>query len=643
MRITPICKHPLGTGVCSSARGRRPLPRLVNSTAHRSGLTAGTACVHRVTLASTLMSQRDEDRFELPLRLLRCVYPHWKIFALGILAMVINAGTEAAIPALLKELLDGSFVKKDPSALHMMPLALIALFLVRGASDYIHTTALSIVANQVVMDLRVRMFNKLLTLPTAQFDATTAAALISKFTYNTQQLSPIVTVTLITIVKDSLTVVGLLSYMLWMNWRLALAFFAVLPLIGWIIRVVSVRLRQLSRNQQNTMGTLSHVLDEAIGGHREIRIFGSEAYEARRFHDVANSIRRYTMKVVTTSAANGPIVQLIAAMALAVIVYYATLQSNMNQLSVGGFVAFFGAMGMLLSPLKRLSNVNENLQRGLAAASSVFEFLDTPSEIDEGQRQMGRSLGHLQFDQVGFHYPSAERPALVDINLDIQPGETVALVGASGSGKSTMMSLIPRFYQVDTGRILIDDIDIRELKLADLRANIGLVTQSVVLFNDSIAANIAYGCQSTVTEAQLREAARAANALEFIEALPEGFNTPIGENGARLSGGQRQRISIARALLKNAPILLLDEATSALDTESERAVQAALDNLCKGRTTIIIAHRLSTIINADRIVVMDQGRIAEIGTHAQLLAHGGIYAKLHHLQFHAEKSAAQAV
>ena len=617
--------------------GHPPTGKLVDPL---TGIDTALAC-RCVALASTHMSQR-EDRSELPLRLLRCVYPHWKIFAFGIVAMIVNASTETAIPALLKELLDGSFVKKDPSTLHAMPLLLIALFFVRGISDYVHTTALSIVANKVVMDLRVRMFDKLLTLPTSQFDSTTAAAIISKFTYNTQQLSPIVTVTLITIVKDTLTVIGLLGYMLWMNWRLALAFFTVLPLIAWIIRAVSRRLRQLSRNQQNTMGTLSHVLDEAIGGHREIRIFGSEAYEAKRFHNVTNSIRQFTMKVVTTSAANGPIVQLIAAVALAVIIYYATLQSSMNQLSVGGFVSFFSAMALLLSPLKRLSNVNETLQRGLAAATSVFEFLDTPSETDEGQQTMGRSSGHLQFEHVGFKYPKAERAALNDINLDIQPGETVALVGASGSGKSTMMSLIPRFYQVDAGRILIDGIDTRELKLANLRANIGLVTQSVVLFNDTIAANIAYGCQNTVTETQLREAARAANALEFIEALPEGFNTQIGENGARLSGGQRQRISIARALLKNAPILLLDEATSALDTESERAVQAALDNLCKGRTTIIIAHRLSTIINADRIVVMEQGHIAEIGSHAELLAQGGIYAKLYHLQFNAEKSAAHA-
>jgi len=542
------------------------------------------------------------------------------------------------LPALLKELLDGSFVKKDPSALHTTPLLLIGLFLVRGLSDYAHTTTLSIVANKVVMDLRIRMFDKLLTLPTSHFDSTTNAALISKITYNTQQLSPIVTVTLITLVKDSLTVLGLLGYMLWMNWQLSLAFFTVLPLIGWIIRSVSKRLRMLSLSQQNTMGTLSHVLDEVIGGHREIRIFGGEAYESKRFYNVTNSIRRFTMKVVNTSAANGPIVQSIAVLALAGIIYYATLQSRMNQLSVGGFVSFFSAMALLLSPLKRLSNVNENLQRGLAAAASVFEFLDSPSEADNGTVSMARSSGHLRFESVGFTYPGTEKPALNDINLDIQPGETIALVGSSGSGKSTMMSLIPRFYQVDQGRILLDGVDICDLKLLDLRANIGLVTQNVVLFNDTIAANIAYGHQHEVSEADIREAARAANALEFIEALPEGFSTQIGENGARLSGGQRQRISIARALLKDAPVLLLDEATSALDTESERAVQAALDNLRKGRTTIIIAHRLSTIINADRIIVLDQGRIAEVGSHAQLLDQGGIYSKLYQLQFNADKA-----
>lgn len=569
---------------------------------------------------------------ELYLRLLRCLRPHWHIFALGVVAMVLYAATETAIPLLLKELLDGSFTKNSDHSLHTTPLLLVGLFIARGLTDYLHTTALNIVANKVVLDMRTQMFDKLLCLPTSYFDGTTNAALISRLTYNTQQISPIITVSLITLVKDTLTVIGLLGYMLWMNWQLSLAFFSVLPLIGWTIRSVSRRLRTLSKSQQSTMGTLSHVLDEVIGGHREIRIFGSERYEAQRFFNAANAIRRYSIKVVATAAANGPIVQTIAVIALAAIIYYASLQSSMNQLTVGGFVSFFGAMALLLSPLKRLSNVNEQLQRGLAAAQSVFEFLDASEEVDAGTQTIGRAQGHLHFEQISFSYPGTDRAALSDIVLDIQPGETVALVGSSGSGKSTLMSLIPRFYEPSQGRILLDGVDIHQLKLSDLRANIGLVTQNVVLFNDTIAANIAYG-RPDVSEDDIRRAAQAANALDFIEALPQGFQTEIGENGARLSGGQRQRISIARALLKDAPILLLDEATSALDTESERAVQVALDNARHGRTTLVIAHRLSTIVNADRIVVMSEGRIAEVGTHQELLTLGGIYSNLHRMQF----------
>ena len=580
---------------------------------------------------------------DLYLRLIRRIRPHWRTFALGVLAMVGYAATETALPALLKELLDGSFVNRDPSAIHTMPILIVVLFLARGLTDFVHVAALNAVASKVVLELRTDMFDKLLHLPASHFDREPSAALMSKLTYNAQQVSPIITVSLITIVKDSLIVMGLLGYMLYLNWQLSLAFFTVLPVIAYVIRSVSRRLRSLSHGQQTSMGTMSHVVDEVIGGHREIKIFAGEAYESKRFHQVANALRRFTMKAVTTSAANGPIVQSIAVLALAVIIYYASIQSSQNQLTVGGFVSFFSAMALLLAPLKRLSNVNEVLQRGLAAASSVFDVIDTPNEPDEGTRALGRSTGHLQFDSASFRYPQAERDALINITLDIRPGESVALVGSSGSGKSTLMSSIPRFHALDSGAIRLDGIDIRELRLADLRANIALVTQHVVLFNDTVAANIAYGLKNTASEADIIAAAEAAHAMDFIRELPQGLATPIGENGARLSGGQRQRISIARALLKDAPILLLDEATSALDTESERLVQVAIDNLKRGRTTLTIAHRLSTIANADRVVVMDQGRIAEVGTHAELLALDGIYCRLHRMQFGMADTAAAAL
>lgn len=581
-------------------------------------------------------SRQPDRRATLHRRLLTWVRPYWRTFALGVLAMIVYAASESALPALLKLLLDGSFVEKSSAAIHLMPLAIVAVFVVRGFADFAHVVALNSVASKVVLDLRRAMFDRLLTLSTSHFEREPSAALISRFSYNVLQVSPIITIALITLVRDTLTVVGLLGYMLYLDWQLSLVFFAVVPVIAWVIRSVSRRLRGLSHGHQASLGMMSHVVDEAIAGHREIRIFAGERHEAQRFAEIATAVRRFTMKVVTTSAANGPIVQSIAVVALAAIIYYAALRA---QLTVGGFVSFITAMALLLGPLKRLSNVNEVMQRGLAAAASVFELLDAPPEPDAGTRRIGRAQGHLRFEDVSFRYANADRDALSRVTLEIRPGESVALVGASGSGKTTLMSLIPRFHAVRTGRILLDGVDICELRLADLRANIALVTQHVVLFNDTVRANIAYATSGSVDEAAITRAAEAAHAMEFIRELPGGFDTPVGENGARLSGGQRQRLSIARALLKDAPILLLDEATSALDAESERAVQAALENLKRGRTTLTIAHRLSTIANADRVIVLDEGRVVETGTHEQLLARGGVYSRLYRMQLGGEVGA----
>jgi len=394
-----------------------------------------------------------------------------------------------------------------------------------------------------------------------------------------------------------------------------------------------VRLRMSSRSVQQAMGDVTQVLQETIEGHKVVKLFGGQRYEGARFGEQVNRVRRFMMKQTTAAAASVPIVQLLAGLALAAIVYLATQQSSGNEITVGEFVSFITAMLMLTAPLKRITGVNEPLQRGLAAAESVFDLIDQPAESDPGRAAIARVDGAIRFDNVSFTYANADRPALQGITLTINPAETVALVGASGGGKTTLANLVPRFYRPTGGRILLDGYDLETLTLASLRANIALVSQDVVLFNDSVAANIAYGVMRDTSEADIVKAAEAAHAMEFIRAMPDGLNTLVGENGVRLSGGQRQRLAIARALLKNAPVLILDEATSALDSESERHVQAALETLMQGRTTMVIAHRLSTIERANRIVVLDRGQIAEIGSHRELLAAGGIYARLYEIQF----------
>jgi len=569
---------------------------------------------------------------DLYFRLLRYVKPYSGVFAAAIVATLLLAATDPAIPALVQPLLDGSFVNKDPVFIFWMPVLLTGLFLVRGLARFLGTTGMRWVATRVVMDIRTAMFNKLLVLPTRRFDDISAGALLSKLTYDVNQVMQSSTETLIILVRDGFSVLGLLLWIFYLNWKLSLSTLLIVPFIALIVRLASRRLRRLSRELQDAMGELNHIVDEAIQGQKVIKIFSGQAYETRRFQHVNNWVRRYNVKLVTASEATVGIVQQLAVIGLAVMIYFASLQSAANQLTVGGVVSLFGAMAMMLAPIKRLTQINEQLQRGLAAAESIFNLIDEPPEPDQGVQTLHRAEGRIRFQNVDFHYRENANQVLHNITLEAMPGQTIALVGPSGSGKTSLMNLVARFYDLTRGEILLDGINIADLRLADLRANIAYVGQDIVLFNDTVRANIAYGSLREVSDAEIIEAAEKANAMEFIRELPDDLDTLIGENGARLSGGQRQRLAIARALIKDAPILILDEATSALDTEAERKVQEALETLRQGRTAFIIAHRLSTIENADRIVVLDRGEIVETGAHRELLAQGGLYASLYRMQ-----------
>ena len=579
------------------------------------------------------MASHDANSLQLYLRLLRYVKPYWAPFAVSIAAMVLTAVTEPIFPALLKPLLDGSFVNKEGGLLAWLPVLIVGVFLFRGVTSYVSDYAIHWVASKVVMDLRNAMFANLVRLPTRYYDNQTSGSVISKFTFDVLQLTGAATSVISALFRDSLTIVFLLGFLFYLNWKLTLVALLVGPPAVAITWAISSRLRSMSRAEQAAMGDLNHALEESIGCHRVVKVFGGQDYEGTRFDAGANKVRRFYMKMMASAAASVPLVQIFVSIVLALIIYLAVRQAAADETTVGGFVAFLTALLLVLPPLRRLTGANQTLQKGLAAAESVFRLMDEPPERDTGTREIGRANGEVNFREVGFSYTGSARRALDRVSFSIRAGETVALVGASGAGKSTLANLLPRFYLLDSGQILLDGVDIATLKLGSLRANIALVSQDIVLFNDTVAANIAYGRLAGTSEAEIVCAAEAAHAMQFISEMPEGLATLIGENGVRLSGGQRQRLAIARAFLKDAPVLILDEATSALDSESERHIQAALDMLIKGRSTLVIAHRLSTIQNADHILVLDQGRVVESGTHAALLATNGTYARLYRLQF----------
>ena len=566
-------------------------------------------------------------------RLLSYVKPYWKAFALSLIGMIAVASTEVGFAALIKPMLDGTFVERDPFYLTFIPVALIGIFIFRGLGSFSVSYCMAWVSRHVIKDLRTEMFAQLLKLPTPYYDKNPSGKLISKLIYDVEMVSDASSRAITIIVQDSLTLIGLLCWMFYLNWQLSLLFLTVGPVLSYMVIFVNKRIRKISRRLQQSVGDITHVAQETVDGQRVVKIFGGQAYENNRFLKANQKNRQQNMKIVVTQATSVPVVQLVAAVLLACIIFLASRPSMQDEISVGTFMSFIAAVLMLFSPLKRLTMVNAVLQRGIVGAESIFGLLDHEDEKDNGTTVIDKVKGNIDYENITFSYDKDKGDILHSVNLKINAGETVAFVGRSGSGKTTLVSLLPRFYSLEQGNIRIDGHDIESIKLNNLRSHIALVSQDITLFNDTIAHNIAYGGMVDATMDEIKEAAEAAFALDFIESLPNGFDTIVGEKGMMLSGGQRQRLAIARAILKDSPILILDEATSALDSESEKYIQAALDMLMQNRTTLVIAHRLSTIEKADKIIVMDEGHVVETGTHHSLMEINGHYAALHNIQF----------
>ncbi|MBV6817643.1 lipid A ABC transporter ATP-binding protein/permease MsbA [Rahnella sp. PD12R] len=580
-----------------------------------------------------MMNDKDLSTWQTFRRLWPMITPFKAGLIAAAIALVANAASDTFMLSLLKPLLDDGFGKADRSILLWMPLVVIGLMIVRGVSGYISSYCISWVSGKVVMHMRRRLFGHMMRMPVAFFDQQSTGTLLSRITYDSEQVASSSSSALVTVVREGASIIGLFIMMFYYSWQLSVILLVIAPIVSVVIRVVSKRFRNISKSMQNTMGQVTTSAEQMLKGHKEVLIFGGQKVETERFDKVSNRMRQQGMRMVSASSISDPIIQLIASLALAFVLYAASFPSVMETLSAGTITVVFSSMIALMRPLKSLTNVNSQFQRGMAACQTLFSILDMEQEKDEGKLEVKRVKGEVEFKNVTFTYPGRDVPALRDISFALPEGKTVALVGRSGSGKSTIANLLTRFYDIQEGKILMDGHDLREYTLSSLRDQVALVSQNVHLFNDTIANNIAYARTDLYSRKEIEKAATMAYAMDFIGKMDKGLDTVIGENGVLLSGGQRQRIAIARALLRDSPILILDEATSALDTESERAIQAALDELQKNRTSLVIAHRLSTIEKADEILVIEDGCIVERGSHTALLEERGVYSQLYRMQF----------